>query len=387
MPYVWLSRLSLVLVLGISLLSCAPPAREPASGGPEQSKLIPEDEPVISPPVPPNFENVNYSWAIALPVAEGVDRQYSRYQELLRTRRPGSVAVDSCDSRVANTNTFAEKIAYSVVQHFTARDPQLFHLANIFNLPDNPNSMAEVSLVSHPLCQVSTETLKKTIGSGKVPSSKTIQQINNFSSQANKLRELYLAGSVDAGVQLAQMWSKMFMCLAYTESLTSADSTKSKSVAKKYAPAGFEKPPGVLFYEDAAQPAASRLNIGLYQFTPSAGGNIFTCIKQWNRINPACSLSTRSTQAQMILSIGSSEQTFNAFCGVEKVIDSFGVQVNSRSSSRSHPGNLLANNKLKPSADRCVSFAFNGQSYNHFGPFQNTTGSNLASLMSCVAAK
>src|SRR5690606_23724109 len=105
------------------------------------------------------------------------------------------------------------------------------------------------------------ETLKETIGDRRVPSQAVIQKLNAFSEKHNQLRADVLAKKEGAEVKMMRLWSKLFMCLAYTESLTTADSEASERVAKKVAPSGYQKPPGVKFYEDPAQSGDSVLNI------------------------------------------------------------------------------------------------------------------------------
>lgn len=82
----------------------------------------------------------------------------------------------------------------------------------------------------------------------------------------------------------------------------------------------------------------------------------------------------------MIKVLGSSYQSFNAFCGIHKVVQTFAIQVNTSSSSSTHPSN-----GGKTAANRCVTPHFYaGKAYNHFGPLQNSTGENMNSLYSCI---
>jgi hypothetical protein len=177
------------------------------------------------------------------------------------------------------------------------------------------------------------------------------------------------------------------MCLSYTESLTTADSQKSDKVARTYAPRGYHRPDGVLFYEDPYQTPASRLNIGLYQFTPSAEGNIQSCIRAWNEIHPRCQINESTKTSEMLKILGSNWQRFNAFCGVSKVTDMFSLQINTTGKNHTHPYNRLQGKGLRPSGERCVSIHMNtNTSYNHFGPFQNSANS-LKMLMNCTMGK
>jgi len=116
----------------------------------------------------------------------------------------------------------------------------------------------------------------------------------------NLYRQDAISGNRDGYVKASRLWSKLMMCMSYTESLTTADTLTSDRVAQKYAPAGYRRPANVLFYEDPYQSAASRLNIGLFQFTPNSSGNIQACIREWNNLYPRCSISPKANQPEMI---------------------------------------------------------------------------------------
>ena len=187
-------------------------------------------------------------------------------------------------------------------------------------------------------------------------------------------------GDEEAKMLLTKKWSKLFSCLAYTESLSTADSSSSNRVAKKYAPSGYRKPSGVKFYEDPYQDEASKLNIRMFQFTPTGSGNINACLGSWNEYYPQCSVSKRSSRSSLIKVFGSTLQTMNAFCGINKIVQTFSVQRNSTKSYASHPIN-----KGRAKVDRCVTpWIYSGYAYNHFGPLMDSTKSNLNKLISCV---
>ena len=128
-------------------------------------------------------------------------------------------------------------------------------------------------------------------------------------------------------------------CLSYTESLTTADSSRSYRVADKYAPSDYRKPEGVKFYEDPYQDEASKLNIGLFQFTPTWYGNVNPCIRNWNAWFPSCSVGAKPSKSSLIRKFGSSYQTFNAFCGVNKFVQTFAIQQNTTRTKSTHPDN------------------------------------------------
>lgn len=333
---------------------------------------------------PPSADqDLRVVYDVAFQQATLVDNYYSSYRELLEGRKTDSSHfTDRCDAKVSNRDQFADYIAYYVYRHLKPITPKISSIASLFGV--SMTGAKQVSLGSHRMCSVTRSSFASTVSSSKVPSDAVITKLNTFASRYNASRDKFLRGDLAGRDELVALWSRVYMCLAYSESLTTADTTTSGNVAKKYAPSDYRKPAGVKFYEDPAQDAASRLNIGLYQFTPTASGNIFPCIDQWNEDYPSCKVNRSGNQSEMIRTVGSSYQAFNAFCGVNKVDQSFFVQVNTSKSGNTHPSNL-SGGKLLPPDQRCVSLHFApGKTYQHFGPFMNSTGSNLGELMTCV---
>ena len=125
----------------------------------------------------------------------------------------------------------------------------------------------------------------------------------------------------------------------------------------------------------------------MFQFTPSSSNNIQPCLQAWNDLHiskPECLINTKSPQSELINITGSSLQSFNAFCGVHKMLQTFSIQVNTTKASATHPSNVV-NGKFKEAEQRCVSPHFKaGYAYVHFGPFMNSTGSNIAELYRCI---
>lgn len=358
-----------------------PPTPTPPA---EPTEPEPDPDPTPTPPRtggPSDFDIFN---EVAFPVGDEVDQYYSNYQELLPNRTGESLhQVDSCEAELDGQNSFADRIAYYVHKHTEKTKPHLAQLAPYYDVPSSLSRHAEVSLTSHQLCPVSRSSLSSTIGSSRVPNSSVISLLNEFSQEHNNLRDRSSDGDTQAEVELNQLWTRFMSCLSYTESLTTADNSSSRSVASKYGPSNYRKPAGVKFYEDPYQDAASRLNIGLFQFTPNARGNVNACLRHWNEMNGSCQVSTGSSQSELIRVFGSGYQTFNAFCGVNKILQTFSIQVNTTSSRSTHPQNT--NGGRKPAAQRCVTpFFYSGWAYNHFGPLMNSTGSNMEKLMRCV---
>lgn len=294
--------------------------------------------------------------------------------------------VDGCMPQATlDHNHFADQIAYYTNILSNDFPAKVGLIGSYYSSSSNDANYFPVSLVSHPMCNVTSTTLAATVK--KVPGAATITKLNNFANKMNGLRLKIIEGSEEAKKEYHAEWTKLFSCLAYTESLSTADAASSKNVASSVAPSGYRKPAGVKFYNDPAQDAASRLNIGMFQFTPNAGGNIQACIRGWNELQKArtsCQVSQTASKAELIKVLGSSYQSFNTFCGIHKVLQTYAIQVNTTGTGATHPNNKVSG-KLKPSNQRCVSLHFQaGKAYNHFGPFQNSTGSNLDKLFSCV---
>lgn len=366
----------------------APVKEDTATSSPSTPTPTPSATPIREPAAitdsitPADFNVFN---EVSYPVGQLVDSKFQSYRELLpqRNAQEGHYT-DSCDTNADTQDRFADRIAYAVELKMHPLQAGLGYVADAYGMNSNENTYLANSLISHPLCNVTSETLNTTLGGKKIPSASTIKKANEFANKMNEYRRQALAGNREGYVKASKLWSKFLMCTSYTESLTSANTSKSNSVASKYAPSGYRRPAGVLFYEDPYQDAASKLNIGLFQFTPNSGGNVQACIREWNKIYPKCAISPKASQAEMIRITGSSLQTFNAFCGASKVTGMFAVQVNTAKSSATHPYNLV-NGKLKLPTERCVSPHFAaGKSYNHFGPFQNSVGTNLEEVLACT---
>jgi hypothetical protein len=294
---------------------------------------------------------------------------------------------DSCDPLVKEKTSLGDRISYQIYNHASrSMVPGTPSVGKHYGWAGKP--MLPNSLMSHDMCEVTAKSLELTLGDiKKVPDAKTIDQMNRYTLTMNNDRKSAQSGNPVSRKRYLRNWNSMMMCLAYMESLPTADTNDSFQTAKKYAP-DFKKPGGVEFYEDDLQPETSSLNIGLYQFTPRAAGNVYPCLLSWNQIfKGKCEINPSSNEQQMIRVLGSGYQTFNAFCGVNKIVQVFSIQVNTEKSTNTHPSNLLSTGQLKSSPDRCVSPFFSSKlSYNHFGPLQNSYGNRLEDLMNCIDA-
>lgn len=293
--------------------------------------------------------------------------------------------VDKCIKDENSHDIFSDQISYYAALMHSDVPAMVGGIGSYYGTSENNAQYFPTSLIRHPLCVQTVSTLKKTLKN--VPSQKTIDKLNRYTNKVNSLRNLVIAGDMSAKVELLHTWSRFFSCLGYTESLGAADSENSKKVANKYAPPGYRRPAGVEFFEDPDQPNESKLNIGMFQFTPTSTGNIQPCLKAWNEIHKkdsSCLVNPKGNQAEMIKILGSSLQSFNAFCGVHKLVQTFAIQVNTKWTSATHPSNLQ-NGKLLSPEQRCVSpYFLAGRAYNHFGPFQNSTGNNMDKFFSCI---
>jgi len=304
---------------------------------------------------------------------------YYRSQELLQTR-----------GRSRPTN-FAISIEMGLRKHLNASPMSIGGNERLFQVA--PSTATPVSLLSHPMCTVSRNTLSRTVR--KVPGTETTALANTLAYRFNTARvQAYYSQNPQERLHgwdtILQLYSKLMGCLAYTESLTTADQYSSDRMAKKIAPADYTRPSGVLFYHDSAQSdPASQTNLGLYQFSPDASGNVQSCLRNWNQAYPQSPLSTQLTKSQMIRILGDESQYFNAFCGVDKIVQSFYVQANSSNPARTHVSNQIFDARgrfvgLRAPQDRCVSLHFGTKSYNHFGPLQNSTGANMREVLKCT---
>jgi hypothetical protein len=308
--------------------------------------------------------------------------------ELLKIRTTlNADQIDQCNPETLNYDQFSNQISFNVATMFEDIPSMIGVIGDSYGVSNQDQKLLPTSLIHHPLCEVDAKTLSTTLGSARVPAKAVIDKLNRFAKISNALRLESINGNSNAKRELLDHWNRLFTCLAYTESLGSADSTSSQKVAIKYAPKNYRKPAGVEFYEDAAQSAESRLNIGLFQFTPSWQNNIQPCMRAWNAVHPItsqCQIPLRAAQSDLIPIVGSSYQSFNAFCGVHKLVETFSIQVNTTKASATHPSNIVQG-KLKLAESRCVSPHFlAGRAYNHFGPLQNSTRKNMDELYSCI---
>ncbi len=248
-------------------------------------------------------------------------------------------------------------------------------------------------------------SLALNLANNNIPDKETLARVNRFADEHNQYRAELLSPDKtvsDLGRRrLAALWTNLMSCIAYAESLTDPDSDRAVDLAGNDAD---EKPrktkgDGIEWYMDQSQNGgAKQLAVGLFQFTPHSSPNQQPCVNAWNKIYNSCPIDpwkakkdgTRAWNTDKMLDIISSPlQTFNANCGVNKIVQSFYIQVNTQETRRSHYSNRVdrknPHSALKAPADRCVTPHFHSTlTFNHFGPLQNSTGNNLGKVMQCV---
>lgn len=311
---------------------------------------------------------------------------YYKINQLPKDRSTaGSHEIDSCDTNLDNKRSFGDRIGYMVEVNSRPMKSPLGYVSGYFQIPKDLTQYYPTSLLSHKMCNVTEASLSKTMDGRRLPNPTDIKRAQTWADRYNRYRDQALAGDRQGYINLQKLWNKTMMCLAHVESLTTADSSKSQSTAAKFAPADYRRPAGVAFYDDPYQTdPASKLNIGLFQFGTVSGGDPQGCIQQWNQLYPTCQIAKNTSWQEMVRIVGSSYQTFNAFCGVNYMLQNFSVQVNTTNSYRTHPSNVV-NGKLKEPGERCVSLHFSSKvSYNHFGPLQNVMGDTIGLLMKCA---
>ena len=314
-----------------------------------------------------------------------LEPQFSSPQYTLKRNKTEFHETDLPNELLTQKDIFSSFSTFYIDQSLFNIKPRIESLSPYYGVPSSQDQHHLSGISQSELCISTSSSLAQTIKDSKVPDEQTIEELNVFEKRINSLREETIyKSSKTAKIELIRTWSKFMGCLAYTESLTSADVSSSYKVSEEYSPKGFEKPKGVKFYEDPYQDATSRLNIGLYQFTPNSSGNIYPCVLQWNDFFPENKIDTRADQNELIRVFGSSFQSMNAFCGINKVVQTFAIQVNTDEQKRTHPGNRDGQS-LKASSNRCVTpWFYASYAYNHFGPLQNSTGNNLKKLITCV---
>lgn len=379
-------------------------------------------------------------------ILEGVDQAYGELQQRIGDRYPNQMTLprtqqDKVDACRTNQKSFGDAIANAVQDHFTARTVLLpENVRKAYGL-EGTDPMP-VGLLTHAFCPVTEVSLEHLLGKEFVPPKEAIRILQRLTVLLNEARQ-----KKDAD-RARSLYTALFGCIAYEEALAvpgdfGAGKKKMDDAFSEYL-SGHEslrkyfetknpetgeatllRPPGIIAYIDRQggyaievrklraelekakadgsydqkteleyQLALTELRrkykswpvLGMFQFLPDGHGNIRACIESWNELYPRCAIRIASRD-DVALSLVSHGQTFNAFCGVQKLVHSFHSQIHSGFSTGTDLANALPDGTLKPAAQRCLSIVSrsgNGRVYSHFGPLRNSVKDNLGHVLKCA---
>jgi hypothetical protein len=351
-----------------------------------------------------------------------VDDIYKKQQLGMRRRQS---TIDSCLSNtpIANfQNAIENGVKASIPAYKFNSNP---HIDEVYGL--DPEQSIPVGLISHPLCVQEKDQIAHILGTERVPDDEAIELMKKFVMDSNRDRMEALAGNNEALERFSKRWTVFMGCLAYAESLPTADAEPAhkafaelmeeypqmRSAFSKNGEGKPVKPEGVHFGVDrpgsyfvelrkaraegrATPEFIAELNkkypawsvTGLYQFDATRPyGNTTPCVEQWNALvsRPECKIRNGNAK-DYFLAFTSYGQSMNAFCGVQKIVHAFNSQANTSKPSGTDLSNII-NGKLKKPQDRCVGLVARGGAgkvYAHFGPLGNSVHDNLKKLMKCV---
>lgn len=321
------------------------------------------------------------------PIYESIDRRMGSGARQLMTARERSA--DDFDLETGQSSTFGDAITREIMRHLESGQVYFKGYHQYGKTPKRPDPQ-QASLTSHPLCIENRASLERSLRRPQQLLEREIELVNAFARKANAARRRYRANPQERQ-DVIRVWAALAGCLAYTESLGDPDTKASRRRAAQLLGAGYRKPAGVKFYYDRRHSnPASRWNIGLYQFVLSRGGNINPCIRSWVAGGFPTSRRIHDLELrQMGAFVGSPGQSFNAFCGVNKLAQTIFVNAHTTDRDLTHAGNRVGPDRLRPPEDRCVSL-HNKSAYSHFGPLIRTDTSvsgyhsNLEKLFSCA---
>jgi hypothetical protein len=323
-------------------------------------------------------------------------------------------------------SSFSDAIKLAVEFNIPPQDNMLslnnvLEIYNVKTVPDKDNANVQnweskVGLFSHPMCtSIDNYFIGRESSSKRSIISKNKDKIKKFTESYNSIFNEYKLALKNKSskeeiekifIKMKNFYIAMLSSMAKRESLSDADSHKSgradseqsSNFHKYFGGRGeYSRPKGVKFYYDNEQSRdISKRNIGLYQFSPTS--NIDDCFTSWNNTvgkrSQACKIdfsqSKKEKNLQKFLLAAASDQVFNAFCGANKIVQSYGIQVNAKSFKNpnassmqlTHRENLLSEGKVKPPEDRCISpFVFSGNAFMHFGVLGFTDENNTKGVI------
>lgn len=380
-----------LLILSFFIFSCA--GKEKFS----EANRVPQSQSIDD-----VFNNFTFAQLKLIPVDQTY-RGNSTPDNVLRTALSSRRSVsqyESCLSPQKAPINFYESIAAGVV---AALKPQASggpkHLKNILSL----KTEVPVSLISHPLCE-----------STMLHNSGEISDFLNFTSSSNKDRDLINAGDEVALHRFVNRWTAFLGCLVADISLNIYSEDKPRNSNRDFESLRRLSP---IFLEDtkAISSLASGVELvsnnmllsvleekkgykedrkvknhyygfGLFSFN---NNRIFkdrvNLVNSWNaatsNASPACKIDNKDNA---LLAITSSGQGVNAFMGVQSILDSFYVQVNTTLERRTHKSNVISNDKLHNPMERCVSIS--GKDFYHYlAPLHRGSQSrNYKQISNCI---
>ncbi len=256
-------------------------------------------------------------------------------------------------------------------------------------------AVVPIGFFARPFCAIDSDSLKHMLGEGYVPSIDTISRLKRFTQKANEVRTEYLAEVERATVERRQLnpnivrnavdvFGTLMGCLAYKESLSQAGDSGELKIKYdnlflellKNTPTlrqSLQRPQGIVAQVDRpggyfqalrvleSQKSEKKITeeeflkkveelknknrkwwvIGVYQFRPDGTGNIGMCIEKWNQKFPGCSIKS-SSKTEVVSALSAPAQTFNIFCGIEKLLHSFHTQLHTTSADGTDLSNRIA---------------------------------------------
>lgn len=329
----------------------------------------------------------------------------------LKTKRDVSPFIKTCFEKIklGMPQNFQGAISIAIdLNQYPMTNPIDNYISGLYGVKKwNQN----VGLFSHPMCESYDEKLfAGTTTKKQNRANKVKDDVIKIAKAYNKNRAHYMAvynsktataeDKSKALFQMKKFYYELMASLAYRESLSTADSDSSikngKNFATHYGVSNFKKNDGVKYYYDEYQSNEdSKRNIGLFQFSSDPKGNVAPCVKAWNDLmgkkDSSCKIENLDKKKTFDL-LGASDQVFNAFCGVNKLVQSIGIQVNTdvfetKTRRRTHDQNYH-NKKLKKSEQRCISiFSDSLNTYNHFGTLGFTTDDNTKHVLDDMISK
>ncbi len=357
-----------------------------------------------------------------------VDQAWKRDQ---LTQFRSQVRLDTCLQPNRRESSFGRSIEAAVR---VALEPRTIKTNSAiqrgYGLPDE-NRSAQVSLISHPLCEQDRNQIVHMLGEDYVPDQEALAYLQKFISSSNRDRSRAIRGDAQAMERFLQRWTVFMGCLAYAESLDiinpevefGADENFNHALAQQPRVSSFftdaqtqqvKRPSGVWFGEDRdgsfyiklrAHAAAGTLSpsiradleaqyptwpvVGLFQFKPTPGGNTDPCVRQWNELfqdKKYCQVNN-SNKDHLLMGFASHGQSLNAYCGVQKIVQSFNSQINTIHPTGTDLSNVTSRQRLKSPGDRCVSVVSRAGAkrvYSHFGPLRNSVKDNFKKVIKCT---